>query len=164
MEEPKILETGEKILVGMRITTTLLEGRESELWRTFRSRASEIPERTGINFFSVKVYGADYSFSSRFDPNAAFDKWAAIEVANFVEVHEDFEQLIIPVGRYAVFIHYGTPAMAAVTFGHIFGSWLPNSDFEVDHRPHFEVLGDKWSPFDPEAEEEVWVPVTTRRQ
>ncbi len=161
MEEPKILETGVKILVGMRITTTLLEGRESELWRSFRSRASEIPERNGTDFFSVKVYGADYSFS-RFDLNAKFDKWAAVEVASLAEVNEDFDQLVIPVGRYAVFIHHGTPAMAAITFGHIFESWLPNSDFEVDHRPHFEVLGEKWSPFDPEAEEEVWVPVTPR--
>ena len=161
MDETKIIETAARKLVGARITTTLLEHRESELWRGFRSRFSEIPDRFGTDFFSVKVYPAEYSFS-HFDLNAKFDKWATIGVSRFADEYDDFETLTIPAGKYAVFIHRGTPAMASVTFGHIFGTWLPKSGFEIDNRPHLDVLGESWRPFDENAEEEIWVPIRGR--
>jgi len=44
-------------------------------------------------------------------------------------------------------------------FQKIYTVWLPASDYVLDNRPHFEVLGDKYKNNDPSSEEEVWIPI-----
>jgi AraC family transcriptional regulator len=39
------------------------------------------------------------------------------------------------------------------------GTWLPGSDFVLDTRPHFEVLGDQYKNNDTTSEEEIWIPI-----
>lgn len=163
MQEPKLVETAERRLAGLKARMSFVDDRTSELWRTFRSRESEISDRIGMNSFSVKVYDLYYSFSN-FDPAAEFDKWAAAEIRNTGAVPVQFAETTIPKGEYAVFIHRGTPADAPRTFGYIFGTWLPNSEFVIDQRPHFEVLPAGYDPFDPEAEEEIWIPVKRAKE
>lgn len=34
--------------------------------------------------------------------------------------------------------------------------------YEIDFRPHFEILGEKYKNNDPGSEEEVWIPVRPR--
>jgi AraC family transcriptional regulator len=46
-----------------------------------------------------------------------------------------------------------------VFFTYIFTRWLPASGYQLDNRPHFEILGDKYKNNDPESEEEIWIPV-----
>jgi AraC family transcriptional regulator len=60
---------------------------------------------------------------------------------------------------YAVFTHRGPASTFARTAGYIYGVWLPASDYMLDARPHLAVMGPDYDPQDPEAEEEVWVPV-----
>ncbi len=38
-------------------------------------------------------------------------------------------------------------------------SCLPNSEYELENRPHFEVLGEKYKNNDPNSEEEIWIPI-----
>jgi len=163
MIEPKILWVEEKALAGIRISTSLVENRDGEIWRPLRSRVTEFYERVGTDFYSVKVYDPEYHFSN-LDPAAKFDKWAAIAVSKNSKLPEGFESLSIPAGQYAEFIHRGTPEMAQRTFGYIFGTWLPRSAFDLDDRPHFEILGNDWSPFDESAQEAVLVPIKPRKK
>lgn len=44
-------------------------------------------------------------------------------------------------------------------FRYIFGTWLPASGYVLDDRPHFEVLGPGYRPDDPEAEEDIFIPI-----
>ncbi|MCB0855813.1 MAG: GyrI-like domain-containing protein, partial [Bacteroidetes bacterium] len=44
-------------------------------------------------------------------------------------------------------------------FQYIFFECLPKSDYLLDNRPHFEVLGEKAKLNDPNSEEEIWVPI-----
>jgi AraC family transcriptional regulator len=92
-----------------------------------------------------------------------FDKRAGLEVRDFNTVPPGMETFIIPAGKYAVFSHIGTASDAPKTFGYIFGTWLPQSDYKVDLRPHFEILGEKYRRDDPDSEEEVWIPVKQDR-
>lgn len=62
-----------------------------------------------------------------------------------------------------MFIHRGGPATFPEAARYFFGGWLPQSGYEADDRPHFEILSQECRPDDPEAEEEVWVPVRTTR-
>jgi AraC family transcriptional regulator len=155
MNQPEIRDFAGKLLTGVRRRMSFVNDRTSEIWREFRTREGGIKGRIGNESYSVKVYDAGYSFAN-FDPAAEFNKWAAAEVN---EPAGEFETLWIPAGTYAVFIHKGSAAEAPRSFGYIFGEWLPHSGFELDHRLHFEVLPAGYNPFDPEAEEEIWIPV-----
>ncbi|MEQ9302116.1 MAG: hypothetical protein RIF33_26285 [Cyclobacteriaceae bacterium] len=43
---------------------------------------------------------------------------------------------------------------------HIYGTWLPQSDFRLADKPHFEVMGEKYLGADhPDSEEEAWIPL-----
>ena len=152
---PEIREFPGKLLAGVRRRTSLVNDRTSELWREFRSREDQIAGRVSGETYSLKVYDPSYSFAN-FDPAAEFEKWAAAEVSS---PSDKFESLEIPAGKYAIFVHKGTAGDAPKTFGYIFGQWLPKSGFDLDLRPHFEVLPSGYDPFDPNSEEEIWIPI-----
>ena len=110
------------------------------------------------DLFSMQVYDLTLNFMD-FNENTSFEKWAAIEVTDFNSIPASMESFILPAGLYAVFLHQGTAAEGARTFGYIFGTWLPGSDYILDNKPHFEILGQKYKNDDPASEEEVWIPV-----
>jgi AraC family transcriptional regulator len=158
IEEPEIIDFPETRLIGSRIRMSFVNDRTSELWRGFRPVASKIAKRIGSESYSVKVYDASYSFSS-FDPSAEFDKWAMVAVSDDAEVSDGLESLTIPGGKYAEFIHVGPASAAPRTFGYIFSQWLPASEFELDLRPHFEILPEGYDPFSVDGTERVLIPV-----
>ena len=49
-------------------------------------------------------------------------------------------------------------------FQYIFTNWLPNSEYELDNRPHFEILGDKYINGSADSEEEIWIPVKYKKE
>jgi len=157
--EPEIREIKEKKFIGMRIRTSLSENKTHILWYKFKSRLSEIEKKLNTGYYSIQVYDGLDEFN-QFKENTQFEKWAAVEVADINMVPEGFESCILPGGKYAVFIHKGPVNIFHKTVQHIFGTWLPNSEFELDDREHFEIMGEKYKgPDNPESEEEVWVPV-----
>jgi AraC family transcriptional regulator len=90
--------------------------------------------------------------------DATFEKWGAAEVTSFSSMPEGMESYTLLGGKYAVFLHKG-PASDTKIFRYIFGVWLPRSKWELDDREHFELLPPGYRPDDPNAEEEVWVPL-----
>ena len=64
----------------------------------------------------------------------------------------------LPGGQYAVFFYKGSSTDNSI-FKMIFDEWLPASGYEIDSRPHFEILGNKYVNEDPESEEEIWIPI-----
>ena len=69
------------------------------------------------------------------------------------------QSLTIPEGLYAVFPYQGKPSEAMETFRYIYSDWLPNSEYEMDDRPYFALMGAKYKGEHPESEEEFWVPI-----
>jgi AraC family transcriptional regulator len=131
--------------------------RAPELWRSFMPFRREIANAAGNDLWSVAIFGP--GFYRAFNPEAEFERWACMEVAGFEGIPASMEPLGIPGGLYAVFLHRGTSADAPRTFGYIFGEWLPGSGFDLDDRPHFEILAEKYNKDDPSSGEEVWIPV-----
>jgi AraC family transcriptional regulator len=72
------------------------------------------------------------------------------------------QSFLLPGGLYAVFHYKGLPSEGAKTFQYIFGTWLPGSEYALDNRPHFEVLGERYNNNSPDSEEEIWIPVKPR--
>ncbi|MEO0528391.1 MAG: GyrI-like domain-containing protein, partial [Bacteroidota bacterium] len=69
------------------------------------------------------------------------------------------ETYTISGGTYAVFVHKGPASTFGNTMGYIFNVWMPKSGYRLDGREHFEILTETYRPNDPDAKEEVWVPV-----
>ena len=70
-------------------------------------------------------------------------KWATVEVMDFDAFPSGMESFTLKGGLYAVFDYKGSSTDSSI-FQYIFQEWLPSSDYELDHRPHFEVLGKKY--------------------
>ena len=127
-----------------------------ELWKSFMPRRRDIKNNLTSELISMSVYNPTHFVN--FKPTNKFDKWATIEVANFDNVPNEMETFVLTTGLYAVFDYKGLNTDNSI-FQYILGTWLPNSDYVLDNRPHFEVLGDKYKNNDPTSEEEIWIPI-----
>lgn len=157
-QTPEIKTIDSKKLIGKRQLISLYDNKVAELWRSFLSSQGKISGRINADLISMSVYPETYSFVN-FDPTAMFEKWACAEVDSLNNIPDGFDSFHLPAGEYAVFLYKGNPQEGAAFFEHIFTRWLPMSLYELDQRPHFEVIGEKYKNNDPESEEEIWIPV-----
>ena len=158
--QPAIKNLLAKKLVGKRVIMSLTENRTAELWKSFMIRRKEITNAVGSDLYSMQIY--DQSYFEKFNPTAKFEKWATTEVSDFELVPPSMETFILPAGLYAVFFYKGDTRTGLQVFQYIFGTWLPQSRYLLDHRPHFEILGEKYKNGSPDSEEEIWIPVRVK--
>ncbi len=154
---PRIETIPEKKLVGKRMTLSYADYRIAELWSGFMPRRKEIKNCLSADLISMVVYKPNHF--TDFKLTNEFERWAAVEVTNFDDVPEEMEPYVLPAGLYAVFHYKGSSTGSASFFQQIYTVWLPTSDYDLDNRPHFEVLGDKYKNNHPSSEEEVWIPI-----
>ena len=157
----KIVTLKPKILLGINQKMSLTNNTTAQLWQKFMPMRKLIKQTVGNDLYSLQQYNGVLSLST-FSPDNTFTKWAAVEVEHGNDIPENMEVLNLAGGLYAVFLYKGLPANYAATFRYIFGTWFPQSDYEVDDRPHFEVLGEKYSNTSPESEEEIWIPIKSK--
>jgi AraC family transcriptional regulator len=155
--QPRIETLPEKKLIGNKIRMSFSDNKTTELWRSFMPRRKEIKNNVGLELYSIEIYGSQ--FFDNFDPYAEFDKWAAVEVTDFDTIPNEMATLTSPNGLYAIFFYKGPASAAQEIYEYIFRIWLPNSDFLLDSRPHFAIMGDKYKHEDPGSEEELCVPI-----
>lgn len=158
--QPKIKFLNERRLVGINLSMSIVQNRTGELWKSFMPRLPEVKNRTNQDLISLQIY--DPTYFKGFNPQNSFTKWAATEVEDFTEVPDGMETLIIESGDYAVF-HYKGSSNDRSIFQYIFAEWIPNSPYDLDDRPHFEVLGKNYRNNDPQSEEEIWIPIKSRK-
>jgi AraC family transcriptional regulator len=158
---PVIKTSSPKKLIGKRLRMSLANSKTMELWRSFMPRRKEIKNSVSSELVSMQVYLKPVD-PKNFDMTAEIDKWAAIEVNSFETIPEGMESFELPGGLYAVFTYKGATSAAASTFQYFFCTWLPASKYELDHRPQFEILGEKYKNEDPDSEEDIWIPVRLR--
>lgn len=157
MMKPEIKVLSEKKLVGKRMIMSFSNNKTVDLWKNFMPRRKEILNNIGSDLYSMQIYAP--LFFDNFDPDAQFEKWATIEVTDFNNVPSGMETFTLKGGLYAVFIYKGAASAASGTFQYILGVWLPQSEYVLDNRPHFEILGEKYKNEDPYSEEELWIPI-----
>jgi AraC family transcriptional regulator len=158
MLEPRIEKIESKKLIGIHMEMSLANNKTGELWQQFMPRRSEVKNRTTTDFISMQSYGEGWNFS----PTAIFEKWATVEVTSFNEVPSKMERYLLEGGEYAVFEHHGPASEAPKTMQYIFGQWLPESKYDLDNREHFEILPEGYNPIDPQAREEIWIPIKNK--
>ncbi|NDK56811.1 GyrI-like domain-containing protein [Pontibacter sp. BT213] len=162
MHKPEIRMCGEKKLVGMQIQTSMAEDNTVAMWQRFMPRRNEISNKVNELLYSVQVFTGGLELEE-FTPKTVFEKWAGVEVSGFKEIPEGMHTFILPSGLYAVFNYKGPTSAFYEAAQYIYGSWLPESVYKLDDRPHFDVMGEKYlGPNNPESEEEIWIPVKLR--
>ncbi|MEI6060375.1 MAG: GyrI-like domain-containing protein [Bacteroidota bacterium] len=150
-----------KKLMGKKLRMSLAQNRTFELWHSFMPHREAITNKLSADLISMQVYDVSLDFAD-FTPQTEFEKWAAVEVPDFDTILPGMETYIMKGGLYAVFIYKGRASEFHDTFRFIFDTWLPASEFEIDNREHFEILGAKYKNDDPDSEEEIWVPLKAR--
>lgn len=147
-----------KRFIGYSIKTSLANDQTVKIWKQLMPRLKEISNAVSADLFSLQEY--EFTSFQDFTPFTEFKKYALVEVKDFENIPEGFEKFELKAGKYAVFNHKGTAEEFVKTSQFIFGEWLPKSEFELDDRPHFSVMGDKYFGHEnPESEEEIWIPI-----
>ncbi|MFA9212850.1 MAG: GyrI-like domain-containing protein [Candidatus Methylacidiphilales bacterium] len=154
---PTIQVIEPKKLIGISQSMSLVNNKTALLWQTFMPKHHQINKGIDMQLISLQIY--DNGYFTAFNPQTEFTKWACKEVADFDLIPDGMETLILPAGKYAVFNYKGLPSTAASFFNYIFTEWIPNSIYELDNRPYFEILGEKYSNISTDSEEEVWIPI-----
>lgn len=156
---PEIRTIAEKKLVGKRLTMSFANYQVVGLWKSFMPGRKEITNNLTNDLISLTVYKPNHF--ADFKPTNEFDKWATVEVSDIDNVPTEMEIFTLTGGLYAVFDYKGSNTDLSV-YQYIFGTRLPGSDYVLDDRPHFEILGDKYKNNDPSSEEEIWIPVKAK--
>lgn len=153
----KTVHLSPKKFIGKQIQMSLSNNRTAELWKDFMSNRFKISNAISSDLYSLQIYNPDYF--KNFSPHTEFTKWALTEVEDFSILAEGFETFELQAGLYAVFLHKGDTSAFINTLNFIFKEWLPNSGYQLDTRPHFELLTERYKNNSPESEEEVWIPI-----
>ena len=142
-----------KKLIGFSITTSFQDDKTQIVWRKFMMRRNEIVNQTSNQLFSLQIY------PENFTANQTFRKYALAEVSDFNNIPNDFETFELEIGKYLVFNYKGKAENGPELFRYIFQNFIPENQFEIDNRPHFEIFGEDYNPNDDSAEEEIWIPI-----
>jgi len=127
------------------------------LWKRFMPRRGEVLSRATDDYISMQDY--DAAADDLFSPTTVFEKWAVVEVRACDSIPEGMRRYDLAGGKYAIFEHKGPASDYPESMQFIFGQWLPESGYELDQREQFEILPEGYDPMDPEAEEEIWIPI-----
>ncbi|WP_347922947.1 effector binding domain-containing protein [Pontimicrobium sp. SW4] len=155
----RIIQSPEILIVGMKANMSFeaISEETGKLARQFMPRLKEINNRVDDYTLSLQNYD-DFNFS-KVSPIMTFEKWVGIEVTNFNNVPIGMEILTINPGNYLVIDFKDSMQEFVKNWHYIHSQWLPNSEFKLDNRPHFEKLGPSYSPINAVNEEEIWIPV-----
>ena len=154
---PTIQTLPQKKLVGMSARMSLLQNTTPQLWQRFMQERKHLQNTVGTDLYSLQMY--DELYFNNFSPQTEFTKYALAEVSDHSSIPKNMEAFTLESGLYAVFIYQGLPKDFAPAFQYIFHEWLPSSEYQLDHRPHFEVLGKNYDPTNASSEEEIWIPI-----
>lgn len=157
--KPKIIELKVKKLIGLSVKTSLENNNIPQLWNDFMPRIKEITDTKNTGCYEVHPFDSEFKIED-FTPNMEFEKCAAVEVTNFDSIPKGLKSIIIEGGKYAVFEHKGNMNSIQMSFDYAYGTWLPNSKYEIDKRADFECYGEKYlGPEHPESITELWIPI-----
>ena len=110
-----------------------------------------------IYFTIARILKCNQLFDGGFD--YPIIKLRANQNINFSKIKIKYWYIPVKNGKYLVFNYKGKAENGPEIFRYIFQNVIPENQFEVDNRPHFEIFGEDYNPNDDSAEEEIWIPI-----
>lgn len=158
MTDLKIKEFGVRRFAGIATMMSFANDSTADIWREFMPKRGSITNIIGTELYSIEIYAA--GFFDDFEPEREFEKWAAVEIGDIGKLPDGIKSLTVPPGLYASFTYKGKPSEAMPFYRSIYTEWLPVSEYSLDTRPHFAVMGDNYKGESDDSEEEILIPVT----
>ncbi|MDP5081236.1 MAG: GyrI-like domain-containing protein [Winogradskyella sp.] len=150
--QPQIIKSSEKKIIGL---TSRMHHHQYEeivaLWKRFMPRKKELQTTLNNELIALQVYN---NFNAL---EESFVIWACAEVSSFEGMPDGMTGFTIPEGDYAVFLHKGMDV--SKTYQRIMSEWLPNSGYEIDDRPHFQIMGATYMNGSSASEEDLFIPI-----
>ncbi len=159
--QPRIAHCSPKRLVGVSLEMSLASNQTAALFRSFMPRRKEVKHALPGFVLDLIIYPEFYY--RNFSPANRFTKWAFVEVEQIEDIPEGMQSFVLEAGEYAVFKQTGPPNDPAI-FQYIFSRWLPKSAYEVDDRPHFDILPINGEEGGSDIIEEIWIPIKKKGQ
>lgn len=157
--EPEIITVRAKKLVGLAVTTSMVDNKIPQLWQHFMSRVGEIKNNCNTGRYGIHVYDSQLK-AEDYCETLKFEKWATVEVSTFEDIPDDMNTHVLEGGKYAVFTHKGGVSGFQMSVDYVYGTWLPGADYELDTRDDFEYYGEKfYGPAHPESEVQMYIPI-----
>jgi AraC family transcriptional regulator len=151
----RIENVAEFKVIGCSMEMSVVDFKATEVWSKFMQQKNRLTDYDNTCYLDVNIY-EEYYFDS-YNPSQLFNKLAGVKSDN--NTINGFDSLTIQEGRYAIFIHEGLAADISKTFQFIFTEWLPNSNEQLDHRPHFFKLPVDYKNDNQTIREEIYIPL-----
>ena len=129
------------------------------LWPTLIKRFDEIPNKLGKDRDFYITYGVCKEIWKDSQIQDHFNYYAGVEVSKDSMPPNGMELLHIPAQNYAVFTHKGGIKDLSLTNQYIWGTWLPQSGYELAPASDLEVYPASFRPDINESEIEIWIPL-----
>ncbi len=161
--EPRIITREPSTLFGSLIHTR--HGTCHEEVHSFWSRArgegtiAKMTRRAGVPFVFGACFGTCSGCGAAMEPEGG--KFAYIigwEAAKGQHRPDGMVEMALPGGTYAVFSLQGTEKEMQDQISAIYGSWLPESAWELSDTPVLEKYGQEWTG-ERGSSMELWLPV-----
>ena len=156
---PRIEDCPPRQVVGL--TQTIAPRGQSEipgLWRRFRGRYPEIEAKV-----EGRVFGLCYGHSKN---GFTYMAGAEVTAGPKVTLPEGLSRKTVPAGSYAIFtVPITGPDLSArllSAFNHIFGTWLPASDYESGDDIDYELYDERFDPAQMTGEIDLYIPVKAK--
>ncbi|MCB0645958.1 MAG: GyrI-like domain-containing protein [Saprospiraceae bacterium] len=124
-------------LTGLSINMSLENDMTGYLFSKFMPLMMRIGLPMPVEVFDIRSYPA--GFYTNFNPKKEYKKAAMIRLAEGYQMPAEFDTFEIPEGLYAIFEYNGAKE-ANSAFDYIFSEWFPSAPFEIDDRPHFDII------------------------
>lgn len=133
------------------------------LWPRLMQRFDEIPNKLGGDHQDYVTYGVCKELWNESQLQDHFNYYAGVEVAKDSNVPIGMEMIHIPKQKYAIFTHQGGIKELSLTNQYIWGTWLPQSGYELAKSPDLEVYPGNFKPPESEVPFEIWVPIQKKK-
>ena len=119
MQLPVIKTLAPKKLIGKSLQMSVSKDLTFQLWQSFMQNRKQITNAIGTDLYCLQVYSNSFDFKA-FNPDAQFEKWATIEVADFNSTPEGFSTIELKEGLNAVFKYRGLTSAFGAMLNYIY--------------------------------------------
>ncbi len=158
---PEIVRIPSATFVGIHQKMSIIKNSTVDLFRAFMPRRHEVANRVDTKIIDLRVYDKDY-FNS-FNPKSIFTKWACVQVSRAEHLPYKMACYYIKGGLYARFSAPENPTNPSDIFQFIFSEWLPNSKYQLDNRPHFDILNDHQKNIPSSGTQQIHIPILSQK-
>ena len=153
--QPEFKSIKETKLVGMFTNMSLIENKTFDLFSEFMPKRKQIQNNINSSIYDLIIYPPGYF--QNFNPANTFKKGAMIAVLEDTPIPDGMVAFTLVGGDYAVFSQKENELDATIMEA-IFTKWLPSSKYQLDDRPHFDILNENSKG----KGGEVWIPIKSK--